>query len=54
MIRDHRGKIPNFIFNDRRLKHQPTGLTVPLWGTTNRDLRVAMIKLKGLIHGLHA
>jgi hypothetical protein len=48
MIRDSRGKIPNFIITGGRLVHQPSGLSVE-WPSTLIAQRRAHATLKGMI-----
>ena len=47
MIFDKNGKIPNFVFDNQWLTHQPTGLKVALHGDTSyHNLREAITELK--------
>ena len=45
MIRDSRGKVPNFVFDDDTMTHQPSGKTVPLKSKSDADLRSAHQRL---------
>lgn len=48
-VRDHRGKVPNFLLEGKWMIHQPTGLRVTVESRQDRDLQRAQIELKKLI-----
>lgn len=51
MVTDERGKTPNYVVegDPLRLRHQPTGLSVPLASRNHGHVRAAQTKLKGMV-----
>jgi len=46
MIKDRRGRTPNFVVRDKTLLHQPTGLRVEITDTEPETLKKAIKALK--------
>ena len=49
VIKDSRGKVPNYVIEEDKMRHQPTGKEVELKGHSGADLREAHAKLKALV-----
>lgn len=55
MIKDSRGKTPQFVIIDNAshtgevIRHQPTGIEVPLSSNSHADIRAAMTDLRSKI-----
>lgn len=53
VIKDHNGKVPNFIIKNGEMIHQPTGLKVAIVKPTDdrRNMQEAHVKLKEMVNG---
>jgi len=49
MIKDDRGKVPNFVFDQVKMVHQPTGLEIKLISGSEASLRLAHNALKVMV-----
>lgn len=50
MIKDHKGKTPNYVIVDDKLVHQPTGRYVQIYSLGPSHLRTAISRLRKLIY----
>ena len=50
MIKDYRGKTPNYLIVDDKLIHQPTGRYVQIYNLDPSHLRTAISRLRKLIY----
>lgn len=46
LILDKTGRAPNFVVVDDVLRHQPTGIEVPVRGRSDEEVRDAMDRLR--------